>query len=332
MKDSRMTIWVMVVVLAMAVGHGFGWTQYNDGGTHDISTTINDDVWVDYLAPGMGTTVNVLSGGSIPSPYKIQGFNDGQINIDGGTVGGEIYTYNNTQLTLNSGTLSSESFCYNDTQVRINGGSLDIVWAYDNTQATINGNSTGNLVLCDNSQVTMNAGSFGAITSYENSQIFMDGGLTHSLSVRGGSSRITMTGGTANYLQGFSNTQITMTGGLINADLYLAHDAQADWSGGNIGGDLTLQDRNILTIFGSNFTIDGNPVGYGNITSILGNDYSLDPSRILSGTLADSTTINNQFKIGNSAYINLVYAEPVPEPCTLLLFGLGGLVLRKRRQ
>ena len=51
MKDSRMTIWVMVVVLVIAVGQGFGLTQYNDGGTHDISTTINDDVWVDWNDP-----------------------------------------------------------------------------------------------------------------------------------------------------------------------------------------------------------------------------------------------------------------------------------------
>jgi len=40
--------------------------QYNDGGTYDIATTINDNVWVDWETPGMGTTVNVLAGGEIP--------------------------------------------------------------------------------------------------------------------------------------------------------------------------------------------------------------------------------------------------------------------------
>jgi hypothetical protein len=35
MRNARM-------MMAMA------FTQYNDGGTYDITTAINDDVWVDY--------------------------------------------------------------------------------------------------------------------------------------------------------------------------------------------------------------------------------------------------------------------------------------------
>ena len=53
-----MTIWVMVVILFVS-SQAKGWTQYNDGETHGISTTINDDVWVDWEAPGMNTTVSV---------------------------------------------------------------------------------------------------------------------------------------------------------------------------------------------------------------------------------------------------------------------------------
>jgi len=51
----------MVVVVLFAGSNAIALTQYKDGGTHDIITTINDDVWVDWEAPGRGTTVNMLS-------------------------------------------------------------------------------------------------------------------------------------------------------------------------------------------------------------------------------------------------------------------------------
>ena len=75
---------VVVTVLSLATSQGFGWTQYKDGGTHNISSTINDDVWVDYQAPGMQTTVNVLEGASIHNPYILQGFHESRIDIYGG--------------------------------------------------------------------------------------------------------------------------------------------------------------------------------------------------------------------------------------------------------
>ena len=81
-----------------------------------------------------------------------------------------------------------------------------------------------------------------------------------------------------------------------------------------------------LTIHGSDFAIDGSPVGLGEITSILGGSYWYEPYRRLTGTVANGDIINNQFRIGNDASIVLV-----PEPATLLLLTLGVLTLRKKR-
>lgn len=44
MRNARMIICLMATVLVMTTGQGFGWTQYKDGGTHNINSTINDDV------------------------------------------------------------------------------------------------------------------------------------------------------------------------------------------------------------------------------------------------------------------------------------------------
>jgi len=47
----------------------------------------------------------------------------------------------------------------------------------------------------------------------------------------------------------------------------------------------------------------------------------------LTGTLLSGDPINNQFRIGNNAKIVLV-----PEPATIVLLGLGGLALLRRRR
>ena len=57
----------------LAGPRAIGWTQFKDGNTHDIDYMISHDVWVDYLSPGMGTTVNVVdrTGGEVPVPVTL---------------------------------------------------------------------------------------------------------------------------------------------------------------------------------------------------------------------------------------------------------------------
>jgi hypothetical protein len=234
MKNARMIICLMATVLVMVASQGFGWTQFKDGGTHNISSTINDDVWVDYLAPGMQTTVNMLDGG-VPAPYGIQGYNDGRINVSGGDI--------------------SQLGAFASCHINISDGSVGYLWSHDNGQLTISG------------------GSFGRIELYENSQAIMSGGT-------------------------------------MNPDSLSLLLSNAKW-----------------TIVGSNFAIDGTPVGYGEVSSILGSGWMAEPYRRITGTLANGDMLNAQFKIGYyTASIVLI-----PEPATLSLLAIGGLLLRRRK-
>ena len=88
MKSTKIAVLVMVVVL-VASSQEMALIEYDDGGTHNISTTINDDVSVDDKTPGVGTTVNVLTGTNIPDPYKLQSFNDSSLTMSGGYVDGD---------------------------------------------------------------------------------------------------------------------------------------------------------------------------------------------------------------------------------------------------
>ncbi len=61
---------MLVLVVAMCRG-GWATIEFNDGGTHDITWTIPDLVWVDGGFPGARTTVNFLPGGGHARHYAL---------------------------------------------------------------------------------------------------------------------------------------------------------------------------------------------------------------------------------------------------------------------
>lgn len=218
MKSRRARICIMVIVslvLCSGLPKLFGAIILSDGQIHNIDYRISDSLWIDYQAPGIQTTVNLLDGSRID--YWLEPYGDSRVNIIGAY----------------SGRLGLRAY--------------------------------------DRSQVEISAGWMG------------------------------------DYLQAWDNTRI-------------------DMFGGSMLGELVSGNSAILTVHGSNFAIDGQPFGYGELTSMLGG-YSYDePVRHLTGTLANGETIDNDFYIGHDAQIVLI-----PEPATLLLLALGAVMLRRKR-
>lgn len=107
------------------------------------------------------------------------------------------------------------------------------------------------------------------------------------------------------------NSEFNMSGGWINWDLLADYNSSAYISGGVINLGIILYHNSDLVIEGADFNY-----AYGTYTNTSG---------ILTGTLLDGTLMNNQFQITGSSTMTLV-----PEPTTLFLLGLGGLVLRRR--
>jgi len=89
--------------------------------------------------------------------------------------------------------------------------------------------------------------------------------------------------------------------------------------------NIQLGARGNVKIFGTDFAIDGQPVVFGELTSIYGGSTLDEPWRNLTGTLLSGEFLDTDFRIGNDAKIILI-----PEPATILLLGLGGLFLKRR--
>jgi hypothetical protein len=117
-KSIRMTFCLVVTVLSIAAGQGFGQIQYGDGGGHDITSEINDDVSVH-----AHTTVNILATGSIMDPYKLDVCDYSKINISGGSVG-DLKASANSQVTVSGGAVNGYFKALGNSRLTISGGTI----------------------------------------------------------------------------------------------------------------------------------------------------------------------------------------------------------------
>ena len=162
--------------------------------------------------------------------------------------------------------------------------------------------------------------------AWDNSQINISGGIMTKTFYAFDNSRITFSDGTIGAVCACDNSFVDISGGSITDNLRADDNAQIICSGGSIGNEILAGDlsggivyNSTITFFGSNFAIDGEIVSYG---QYFYKDYQ---NGRLSGKLANGDIIDNNFHIVDGASIILI-----PEPTTLLLLSLGGLLLRKK--
>ncbi len=122
---------------------------------------------------------------------------------------------------------------------------------------------------------------------------------------------VDISSGNVKYLYTYDNSEAEISGGSM-LEVGTRGSSQVDIIGGSIVNNLISWENSQITVFGSGFNFP-----LGEITASDGT---------LTGTLMNGDAINARFYIYNDSSIMLV-----PEPATLLLLGLGGLLLRKRK-
>ena len=251
---------------------------------------------------------------------------------DGTIQEGDYYefvdTWNNATVNMTGGEVT---FLLTNEYSTLNmsGGQAWLLRSLENSVINFNGGTVTKDFSCrDNSTLNFNGGQYTGMSLWagEYGTINFISGQNNDYLVAAGNATINFFGGQANALSASEYGTTNLIGGQVSSHIYADGYSTINIYGGLIGDDLKLLQESTIKIFGYDFAVDGIPFGYGELTSISGGEYWDESYRSLTGTLLSGESINNDFRIGHDARIILI-----PEPATVLLLGLGGLFLKRRR-
>jgi len=304
-------VWAFTVVLSMTSSTALAYIEFNNGQIHNIDYQINNLVLIDWLSPGMQTTVNLLDGGMIKWPHELQAYEESNVNIRGGTIEYNLSANDASRINMSGGSIGGNLDVMGRAEAEILGGLIGgHVWAWDSSRIRVTGGSIQkDLWARGSSQVEVFGGSIeGSLHALDRTKVEISGGLI---------------GG---HVWADSSSQVDISGGLIGHEVEVYGNSQVDILGGSIGGRLVSSDLAVLTIHGWDFALDGEPVGYCELTSIYGLGLPYEYPRHLTGTLFSGEPIDNDFYILGGAKIILI-----PEPASILLMGFGVLAILRNR-
>jgi hypothetical protein len=319
-----------------------GITTY-DNGTVEISGGFINEI------QSLGNSTVEMSGGVVA---KMSIYEDSTANITGGNLE-EMSSFHNSQIVMTDVMMDPGSFgvsAYDYSHMSISGGNVRFVsngnstvevrnaavdfGIEDNGQVTVfdsqinylppelHMNSSLNLTntdvmmnnditLYDTSHLTASTGTgLGVVSLYNNSQFTLSGGYAYSIGV-GDDSLVEISEGDVYELAGLGYGTIEITGGHVGT-LRAIEECQVDITGGDVSS-IFADSSSLIVINGFDFNYD-----YGYITDTFG---------ILTGTLLSGEIINTNFERLGDAQILLV-----PEPATLLMFGLGTMAFLRRNR
>jgi hypothetical protein len=245
---------------------------------------------------------------------------------------GDFILLNDEQFTVNS--FHNQGTLYDRSRVFIVlGGEVRGLRIQDSSTANISGGSVSSLDARDYSTVNISSGNVTILYANESSVVGMSGGfledhlISCALSVvnlSGGnvsrlwpcnSSTANISGGDMEYLTAYDSSTNNISGGYM-AYLYAEGSSTVNLSGGNVS-HLYAHDSSVVTFYGRDFLASGGLILDGERVLGTGN---------LSGVWMDGTwwAVNIH---GNPPTATI---RAIPEPATLLLLGLGAVMLRRR--
>lgn len=118
-----------------------------------------------------------------------------------------------------------------------------------------------------------------------------------------------------------NDASATISGGEIFGSLSVGNSGVVDITGGSMKG-FNIRNNAAVTIHGRDFAIDGRSIESMEIIPN-GGDYL---HGTLTGTLANGDLLNTRFEVYDYSTLTII-----PEPSTLLLFGVGMFFIKRQR-
>ena len=193
---------------------------FDDGGTHTVNWTVDDQVVVRNSPLSQPTTLDLVTGGGLKDYLYV--YDSSQVDMSGGAIGNNLYAYQNSLVSISGGTIgiSVGGFlvAYDSSQVDMSGGEIgSYLYAHQSSQVSISGGTIdGPLAVSDSSQADISGGSMVCLFASQSSQVSISGGtISGYLSVYD-SSQVDMSGGSLNDLYAHDSSQIIIEGSGFN--------------------------------------------------------------------------------------------------------------------
>jgi len=158
---------------------------------------------------------------------------------------------------------------------------------------------------------------YDVVNLYEDATVGMTGGKVQYSLYTKDSSTLNLFDGEVSFLCVYDSSRLYMYGGQIRRSLALSGSGAASVFGGIIGPEIQIYDSGVLTVHGYAFEWQAFT--------------SLGTEGFLSGNLLDGTPFRAHLRTLPEPFPGS-YVVLVPEPGTLLIFSIGGLILLGRRQ
>jgi len=305
MKRSLLFLAAFALLLC-GIGQARADLIYNNGIVNNLSTALGDNAVIENGATNP-TTLNILPNGSVNNA-TVEG--SSYLNVAGGSVLGNLDAFGSSQVTVQGNFLANpldgSLGAHDSSNVTLEGASSPIMAqglsADGSSRLTIQGAEAISLSAAGNSTVSVyslqlhNQATITATDSAHlivNSDLFAIGGIVGTF---GGSSTVDLnSGATFRALSVTDSANVTLTRSSIPSQSQMTQ--------------LSVSPFGTLSIYGNGFDYPNGelPVDTGTLT----------------GTLLDGTPIDDPFTGGMRIFLNEPGTIPVPEPATLVPFGIG---------
>ena len=316
-----------IIIFTFNPVKGEEWLSFDHGHSQTIDSDRYQRVYVDYnrtVSPPKGSHAEIVNGAYID--WCAIAYSEGTINMTGGAVGNSVSLYDKSKMTLSGGSIglsytsgSGLTAAY-DSSFTMSGGILASLGARDNATIEVSGGTiNGNLAVSGN-----------AIANISNVSV------RYRLKVRENAKASLSSGTIGASILLSDDSFLSMSGGSATDKIHLSSNATMNLSGGSFGGIFQIFQNALVYLDGYDFEVNGQALSYGDRLSDFGvltehnvlYDYYYGT---ITGTLADGTSLNNDFWIHTSDVDATGDIIIVPEPCSLILISLGTLILRSRK-
>jgi len=221
----------------------------------------------------------------------------------------------------------------------LEGGTIRSLWLWNNSTARLEGGVIEvSITAYNNSIVIMNEGLIRqSVAGSDNVVITMNGGIIEGSFAVGGHVNASINNGAIHHIWAEGSADVFINGGSVSSGVAvggLEGRPVVTITGGHVGL-LSVNQDGMIYLVGSNFEVNGQTLSYGDKLRDFATYYDTPQGYgnhyygVVLGSLSDGSLLDTEFAI----YDQYGYTGDIviiPEPVTVILLGIGALLLRRR--